>query len=201
MLHHSFLSIWFLLSFISMLVKIKSNLSLYSLHYVEACNEFTGPFFASLHLRQHSSRNATPLTALCPIRTKNPRFEPQTYRSRDERVTARPTGFDLNFPGAVLRLVLEKKKRLTTMNRKHKNGQPDMSKITWNNRVDNKLAFRLVLLYPIPGSIPPLTSVLSNEPQTCQKSTAKVLSLLSKPLQRETTSNNCTSTTSRPSNA
>ena len=74
----------------------KSNLSLYSLDYAEACNELAGPISASLRpgntapFEEMSQRwravgnTASDLTG--------PRFEPQTSRSRDERVTARPTG-------------------------------------------------------------------------------------------------------------
>ena len=76
--------------------KIKSNLSLYSLYYAEACNELAGPISASLRpgntapFEEMSQRwravgnTVSDLTGL--------RFEPQTSRSRDERVTARPTG-------------------------------------------------------------------------------------------------------------
>ena len=76
--------------------QIKSNLSLYSLYYAEACNELAGPISASLRpgntapFEEMSQRwravgnTVSDLTGL--------RFEPQTSRSRDERVTARPTG-------------------------------------------------------------------------------------------------------------
>ena len=79
--------------------KIKSNLSLYSLYYAEACNELAGPISASLRpgntapFKEMSQRwravgnTVSDLTGL--------RFEPQTSRSRDERVTARPTGRSL----------------------------------------------------------------------------------------------------------
>ena len=75
---------------------VKSNLSLYSLYYAEACNELAGPISASLRpgntapFEEMSQRwravgnTVSDLTGL--------RFEPQTFRSRDERVTARPTG-------------------------------------------------------------------------------------------------------------
>ena len=73
-------------------IKTKSNLSLYSLHNAEACNEFARPIYASLRLgntvsfKEMSQRwravgnTASDLTGS--------RFEPQTSRSRDERVTA-----------------------------------------------------------------------------------------------------------------
>ena len=83
-------------------LQIKSNLSLYSLDYAEACNELAGPISASLRpgntapFEEMSQRwravgnTVSDLTGL--------RFEPQTSRSRDERVTARPTArFALNF--------------------------------------------------------------------------------------------------------
>ena len=71
-------------------------LSLYSLYYAEAWNELAGPISASLRpgnaapFEEMSQRwravgnTVSDLTGL--------RFEPQTSRSRDERVTARPTG-------------------------------------------------------------------------------------------------------------
>ena len=77
--------------------KIKSNLSLYSLDYAEACNELAGTISASLRpgntasFEEMSQRwravgnNVSDLTG--------PRFEPQTSRSKDERVSARPTGW------------------------------------------------------------------------------------------------------------
>ena len=37
--------------FMSLLIAIKFNLSLYSLYYAERCNEFAGPVSASLRLR------------------------------------------------------------------------------------------------------------------------------------------------------
>ena len=67
----------------------KSNL-LYSLFYVEACNEFavpagnTAPFEERLQRQRAVGNIKYDLT--------DPRFEPHTYRSKDERVTARPTG-------------------------------------------------------------------------------------------------------------
>ena len=65
----------------------------YSLYYAEACNKFAGPISASLRpgstaletilLRwQAVGSNVSDLTC--------PRFEPETYRSKDELVPARP---------------------------------------------------------------------------------------------------------------
>ena len=76
--------------------EFKSNLPSYSLNYAEACNELAGPTCASLspgnsasfeemlHLWQAFDNTVPNLTGL--------RFDPQTYRSGDERVTAGPTG-------------------------------------------------------------------------------------------------------------
>ena len=77
-------------------IKSKSNLSLYSLDYAEACNEFAGPISASLR-----PGDTAPFEEMLQrwrgvgntvSNLTNPRFEPQTSRSRDKRVTARPTG-------------------------------------------------------------------------------------------------------------
>ena len=74
--------------------KSKLNLSLYSLQYAEACNELAGPISASLH-----PGNTAPFEEISQrwravgnteSDLTGPRFEPQTSRSRDERVTARP---------------------------------------------------------------------------------------------------------------
>ena len=74
---------------------IKSNLPLYSLYYAEACNELAGPISAPLRpdntapfeemLQQWRAvgNSASDLTGT--------RFEPQTSRSWDERVTTQPT--------------------------------------------------------------------------------------------------------------
>ena len=71
---------------------IKSNLSLYSLYYAESCNEFAGPISASLR-----PGNTDPFEKMLQrwravgntvSDLTGPRFEPQTSRSRDERVTA-----------------------------------------------------------------------------------------------------------------
>ena len=73
---------------------LKLNLSLYLRYYTEACNEFTELISASLRLR-----NIAPFKDMLQRSVGNPvsnligpRFEPQTSRSRDERVTAQPTG-------------------------------------------------------------------------------------------------------------
>ena len=75
---------------------IKSNRLLYSLYFAEACYEFAGPICASL------SPSITPdfkemLTRLQAVGNTEfdltvSRFEPPTSRTRDERVTAQPTG-------------------------------------------------------------------------------------------------------------
>ena len=71
------------------------NLSLYLLDYAEACNELAGPISASLRLG-----NTAPFEEMLQrwravgntvSDLTGSRFEPQTSRSRDERVTARPT--------------------------------------------------------------------------------------------------------------
>ena len=73
---------------------IKSNLSLYSLDYAEACNELAGPISASLRpgntapFEETSQRWRAVGNTVSDL--TGPRFEPQTSRSRDERVTARP---------------------------------------------------------------------------------------------------------------
>ena len=76
--------------------QITSNLSLYSLNCAEACNELAGPIFASLRpgnsapfeeMSQRWRAVGNPVSDLTGLR-----FKPQTYRFRDERVTARPTG-------------------------------------------------------------------------------------------------------------
>ena len=78
------------------LLVIESNLSLYSLCYTEACNEYAGPTSASLR-----PRNTAPFEEMLQrwqavgntvSDLTGPRFKLQTSRSRDERVSARPTG-------------------------------------------------------------------------------------------------------------
>ena len=77
------------------ILQIKSNLSLYSLDYAEACNELAGPISASLRpgntapFEEMSQRRRAVGNSVSDL--TGPRFEPQTSRSRDERVTARPT--------------------------------------------------------------------------------------------------------------
>ena len=71
---------------------IKSNLSLYSLYYTKACNKLIGPISASLHhgnialFKRMSHRWQAVGNTVSNL--SNPRFEPQTSRSRDERATA-----------------------------------------------------------------------------------------------------------------
>ena len=70
----------------------KSNLSLYSLYYAEACNELSGPNSASLRPGNTASFEETLLHWRAVGNTASdltgPRFEPQTSRSRDESITA-----------------------------------------------------------------------------------------------------------------
>ena len=76
--------------------EIKSNLSLYSLYNAETCNEFTGSILSSLRpgntatFEEMSQRWWTVGNTVFYL--TSPRFEPQTSRFRDERVTAPPTG-------------------------------------------------------------------------------------------------------------
>ena len=76
--------------------QIKSNFSLYSLDYAKASNELAGPFSASLRLG-----NTAPFKEISQgwrdvgntvSDLTSPRFEPQTSRSSDKRVTARTPG-------------------------------------------------------------------------------------------------------------
>ena len=82
--------------------QIKSNLSLYSLHYAEACNELAGPISASLRPGNTAPFEEMSLRWRAIGNTVSdltgPRFEPQTSRSRDERVTARPQVEKFNCP-------------------------------------------------------------------------------------------------------
>ena len=83
-----------------LITKMKSNLSLNSLYYAKPCNEFAGSISALLRpgntatfegmlQRWRAVGNTVfDLTGL--------RFEPQTSRSRDERVTVQPTGRSKN---------------------------------------------------------------------------------------------------------
>ena len=82
--------------------KLKSNLSLYSLYYAEACNELAGLISASLRpgntasFEEMSQRWRAVGNTVSDL--TDPRFETQVSRSRDERVTARPTGRFMLFP-------------------------------------------------------------------------------------------------------
>ena len=81
-----------------------SFLLLYSLYYAEECKNFAGAISASLR-----SSNTTSFKEMLQrwravgntvSDLTGPRFEPQTSRLRNERVTARPTGrlsFHLKF--------------------------------------------------------------------------------------------------------
>ena len=75
----------------------KSNLPLYSLYYAEACNEFAGPISASLRPGNTAPFEEMSLRWRAVGNTvsdlTSPRFEPQTSRSRDQRITAWPTGW------------------------------------------------------------------------------------------------------------
>ena len=79
-----------------MITPQRSNLSLYSLYCAEAWNELTGPISASLRpgntasFEEVSQRRQAVGNTVSDL--TGPRFEPQTSRSRDERVAARPTG-------------------------------------------------------------------------------------------------------------
>ena len=71
----------------------------YSLLYAEACNEFAGPISAALRLRakhlflKKCRRSDEPLAFGNTVSNlTGSRFEPQAFRFRGERVTARPTG-------------------------------------------------------------------------------------------------------------
>ena len=74
--------------------QIKSNLSLYSLDYAETCNELAGPISSSLRpgntapFEEMSRRWRAVGNTVSDL--TGPRFELETSRSRDERVTARP---------------------------------------------------------------------------------------------------------------
>ena len=72
---------------------IKSNLSLYSLYDAEAWNEFAGPISASLRPGNPASCEQMPQRWKAVSNSVSDltgsRFEPQTSRSRDERVSAR----------------------------------------------------------------------------------------------------------------
>ena len=73
----------------------KSSLSLYSLYYADSCNEFAGPIFKSLRPGNTAYFEEMPQRLRAVGNTASdltgPRFEPQTSRSKDELVSARPT--------------------------------------------------------------------------------------------------------------
>ena len=68
----------------------KSNVSLYSLYYAEVCNEFAKPISASLHPGNTASLEEM-LQRWQTVGNTCVRFEPQTFRSRDELATVRRT--------------------------------------------------------------------------------------------------------------
>ena len=72
------------------------SLSLYSLYYAETCNEFAGPISASLHPGNTASfeemSQQWQAVGNTVSKLTGPIFEPQTSCSRDECVTAQPTG-------------------------------------------------------------------------------------------------------------
>ena len=86
---------------------ILPNLSLYSQCYAKACNECAGPISASLRPGNTASFEEMlerwRAVGNTVSNLNGPRFEPQTSRSRHERVTARLTGrFYKNFsPGCL----------------------------------------------------------------------------------------------------
>ena len=75
--------------------KVKLNLSLNSLYYALACNELAKPISAPLRpgntapFEEMSQRWRAVGNTVSDL--TGPRFEPQTSRSRDKRVTARPS--------------------------------------------------------------------------------------------------------------
>ena len=85
----------------SVLNQIRSFIIL--VYYAEACNELAEPISASLRpgntapFKEISQRWQAVGNTVSDL--TGPRFEPQTSRSRDERVTARPT----DRSGSVLR--------------------------------------------------------------------------------------------------
>ena len=70
--------------------------------YAKACNEFAGPISASLRPGNTAPFEETSQRWRAVDKTVSdltgPRFEPRTSRSRDKRVTARPTGRAGAFP-------------------------------------------------------------------------------------------------------
>ena len=76
--------------------QFKSNFSLYSLYYAEACNEFVEPFYASLHPGNIASLEEMSQRWRAGGNTESdltdPRFEPPTSHSRYECVTVQSNG-------------------------------------------------------------------------------------------------------------
>ena len=72
-------------------ILIKSNISLYSLNYTKAGNEFEGPITGLLQSGYIASfdENVAAVTSRWQdyVRFDSPRFELQAFRSRDERAT------------------------------------------------------------------------------------------------------------------
>ena len=79
---------------------IKSNLSLHSLYYPQACNELAGPISESLNPGNTVPFEEMPQGWRAVANTVSyftgPKFEPQTSSSRDERITARLPGLSHN---------------------------------------------------------------------------------------------------------
>ena len=75
--------------------QIKSNLSLYSLYYTEACNQFAGLIFASLRPGNTAPFEEMPqqwrVIGNTAFDLTDPRLEPQTRRFREKCVTNRTT--------------------------------------------------------------------------------------------------------------
>ena len=75
----------------------QSNLLLYSQYYAETCNDLAGPISAPLppgntvSLEEMSQRWQAIDNTVSDL--TGPRFEPHASRSRDERATARSTGW------------------------------------------------------------------------------------------------------------
>ena len=75
------------------------KLSLCSLYYTKACYELAGSIFASL--RPQNTASFEEMSQRWPAvdnpgsNMTDPSFERQTSRSRDDRVTAQPTGLNI----------------------------------------------------------------------------------------------------------
>ena len=77
-----------------LLLQIESFILLAVLRFAKACNEFAGPIFTSLHpgtapFEEMSERWRAVGNTVSDL--TGPRFEPQTFHSKDESVTQRPT--------------------------------------------------------------------------------------------------------------